>query len=381
MSRDILQYVELEAKSGYKIRWKKYLITILICILGCMLLVTGCGKSDSKKEPKSKSVTVTDSAGRSVEIPQPLEKVVVINNNAAEVICLLKVQDKVIGVGEGTIKRSYLKLQDKDIVSKGSKPSYEKIVELRPQVVISFSGTSGSEVAEKIEPAGIRVVLLDLYKPETYDSDFMTMAKMFGKEKEADAFLKWKAEQIAILDKAKDLKSEQRVSVFSMHTSSFESGKWMITGSAISVNQAIEMAGGISTARELKSGTAVSPEWVLQQNPGILVFTEDSDVIPNVEVKLGLNTNDLANAEKFKGEVIKNIVLSKTDAVQKDRVYIISNSILGPDKSFLGALYLAKWFYPDQFKGLDPDKVIKEYFEKWLGVPFKGKWAYPPVSK
>jgi iron complex transport system substrate-binding protein len=348
-----------------------------------MLLIAGCGKNDSEKnkEPESKTITVADSAGRDVELPQPLEKVVVINSNAAEVICLLKVQDKVIGVGESVQKRSYLKLQDKEIVSKGSNPSFEKIVELRPQVVISFSGTSGSEVAEKLEPAGIRVVLLDLYKPETFDSDFKTIAKMFGKEKEANDFLKWKAEQIEFLDRVKILEPDQKVNVFSMHTSSFESGQWKLTGSATSVTQAIEMAGGISTTRELKSGTVVSPEWVLEHNPGVLLFTEDSDVIPNVVVKLGLKTNDLANAEKFREEVMKNKVLSKTDAVQKDRVYIISNSVLGPDKSFLGALYLAKWFYPDQFKDLDPDKVLQEYFEKWLGVPFEGKWAYPPVTE
>ena len=363
-------------------RLKKYLITVLIFILGCMLLVAGCGKNDSKKEPVIKTITVTDCIGRSVELIQPLERVVILSNNVAEGMRILRVQDKIIGVTESAQKNPYLGMQDKEIVGTMSQPSYEKIVELRPQVVIAF-GTAGAgqEVAEKLEAAEIKVVLLDLYKPETYDAELITLAKMFGKEKEADAFLKWKAEQISILDKAKELKSEQRVSVFSMHTSSFESGKWMLTGSAISVNQAIEMAGGISTTRELKSGTAVSPEWVLQQNPGILVFTEDSDVIPNVGVKLGPKTNDLANAEKFKEEVIKNKVLSKTDAVQKDRIYMVPNEILGRNKSYLGALYLAKWFYPDQFKDLDPDKILQEYFEKWLDVPFQGKWAYPPILK
>jgi iron complex transport system substrate-binding protein len=45
-------------------RLKKYMIPILFCVLGCMLLLAGCGKSDSKKEPETKTVTVTDCIGR-----------------------------------------------------------------------------------------------------------------------------------------------------------------------------------------------------------------------------------------------------------------------------------------------------------------------------
>ncbi|MEG3067367.1 MAG: hypothetical protein RQM95_03790 [Syntrophaceticus schinkii] len=76
-----------------------------------------------------------------------------------------------------------------------------------------------------------------------------------------------------------------------------------------------------------------------------------------------------------------NKVFSKTDAVQKNQICIIDNSIFSGDKSYLGALYLAKWFYPDKFKDLDPEKELKEYFEKWLGITFQGKWAYPSPSK
>ena len=52
-------------------RLKKLLIPLLICILGCMFFVAGCGESKSKKEPESKTVTVTDCTDRSVEL-QPL---------------------------------------------------------------------------------------------------------------------------------------------------------------------------------------------------------------------------------------------------------------------------------------------------------------------
>jgi iron complex transport system substrate-binding protein len=46
----------------------------------------------------------------------------------------------------------------------------------------------------------------------------------------------------------------------------------------------------------------------------------------------------------------------------------------------MGASYMAKWFYPDIFKDLDPEAINKKYFEKWLGVPYKGIWVYPIAS-
>jgi iron complex transport system substrate-binding protein len=360
-------------------RSKKYLIIIMICVLGCMLFMTGCGESVSKKdkEPKSKTVTITDSAGRNVELPQPLEKTVIMNTCALESMRILKVHDTVIGVVDTIHDHPYLGMQDKDLVGTTNQPSFEKIVELKPQVVITYA-SGGSEVADKLEPTGIKVVLLNLSRPEVYDSEFITLAKMYGKVKEATVFLKWKAEQIAALDKTKDIKPEQRVKVLTMTTNSVETEKWSVSKGGSAMHQAIEMAGGINLGGELTE-TVVSPEWILQQNPGVLFFREG---VSGLDTNLvGYKINDLKNAEKFIEKAKINKVLSKTGAVQKDQTYVIAADIVGYNKSYLGAFYLAKWFYPDLFKDLDPDKILKEYFEKWLDIPFQGKWAYPPASK
>jgi len=49
-------------------------------------------------------------------------------------------------------------------------------------------------------------------------------------------------------------------------------------------------------------------------------------------------------------------------------------------KAVIAATYMAKWFYPERFKDLDSEVVHKEYFEEWLGVPYRGIWAYPQAS-
>ena len=53
-------------------------------------------------------------------------------------------------------KHVYLGMQDKESVGKGSQPSHEKIVELKPQAVLCSSGIgsarTGKELADKLEP-------------------------------------------------------------------------------------------------------------------------------------------------------------------------------------------------------------------------------------
>ena len=371
-------------------KYKNMLISVLVCLLVCMSLVVGCGESDPKTgfvdKPESKSesesennvVTVTDSAGRSVELPQPLERAVVLYTGMAEAVNIVKAQDKVIGVDESIQTHPYLGMQEKESVGQSTQPSYEKIVELRPQVVVAPANVGPipvQEIIEKLEPVGIKVVLLDIHKPETSNEALMVLAEIFGKENNAVAFLDWKAAQIEILGRAAALKPEERVRVFTTTTTNFEQEKWSTSGAGLAAHQTIELAGGVNVAQELEGSVSVSAEWILEQNPHALILNDRVDDI------VGFTLDDFESAEIFKERVKANKVLGNTEAAQRDRICIIDNSIFSGDKSYLGALYLAKWFYPDQFKDLDPEKELKEYFETWLGVPFQGKWVYTPAAK
>lgn len=356
---------------------KKNLMPLACCILVVMLLAAGCAGEKSAEETEEQSITIIDSAGRSVELPLPLEKVIVLNSDAAEAICILKKEDTIIGVPENVQTHPYLGLDDRESVGKWNQPSFEKMVELGAQAVISYASSSpGEEVIEKLEPAGVKVVLIDLYKPDTYDQELKILAKMFGKEKEADAFIKWKAEQIAILDGVKGIAAEQQVSVFAMSTSKLAQDSWGTYGVGTATHQAIERSGGINVAREMESYPEISAEWILEQNPEAVIFSDYT-----ADKMVGFSVDNLKAAEEFVGEVKNNKVFSKTDAAKNGRIYVVDNQLVGGDKTYLGALYLAKHLYPEQSKKIDPDKVLKEYFEQWLGISFKGQWFYPPVAK
>jgi iron complex transport system substrate-binding protein len=42
--------------------------------------------------------------------------------------------------------------------------------------------------------------------------------------------------------------------------------------------------------------------------------------------------------------------------------------------------FLAKYFYPDLFEDLQPEDILKEYFEDWQGIPYRGYYVYPAVG-
>ncbi len=362
----------------------KFLIPLLACILGCTFLAVGCGESDPALEPESKPegnfVTITDCTGRNVEVPQPLEKVVIFNSWVAEAARLINIQDKVIGVDEGIQKHYYLGMQDKKVTGSTSQPNLEKIVELRPQVVLCISGAgsarTGKELADKLEPTGIQVVILDFHKPEEYDDDLKTLATMFGEEKTAEDFIAWKTVQEKILlNRLEGLKLEEQKKVFQIWESGIPENEWGTSSKGEKIggtgpDQEINMAGGINIAKDLEEAyPIVSGEWVLQQNPDVILISTSK--------VLGYTTADHNDASELRDLVLNNKIFANLDFVKNEQVYVIRGYGNSP---YINAQFLAKWLYPERFADVDPEGTLQEYFEGWLDVPFQGKWAYPLVS-
>jgi iron complex transport system substrate-binding protein len=317
-------------------------------------------------------VTIRDATGKEIVVPGGPRRVVVLNTDAAEAMRLLRIpEDVIVGVGDTVKEHSYLGLGGKPSVGKWMKPDLEKIVELGPQVVVTYGKWPDQKLEEKLEPLGIRVVRLDFYQPATYDAELLSLAKVFGKEKRAREFLRWKDAKIALLaDHLKGMGEAQKVKVYGAWYKVVETGQWKAYGQDTAVHQGVEMAGGMHISRELKGYPEVSAEWVLTQNPEVVVLglLEDQG--------LGYRAADYSQASKLREAALADKVIAKTAAGQKGRVYLISTRLMGGDKTYLGALYLAKWFYPDRFRDVVPEGALKEYFQ-WLGVPFAGKWAYP----
>lgn len=356
----------------------KNIIVIVILMFIISVLATGCSRSSQQAVDKTDKnvITITDSTGKKIVLSEKLDRAVVLNPPAAEVLRILQVPEKsIVGVADSIQKSPYLGFGSIESIGSSSTPNIEKIVELKPEAVITqgkwLSGLD--EFRAKLEPLGIKVIALDVHQIDKYDDCMKSLAKVFGKEKRADEFLKWKSEQEKKLpDRLKGLKQEDKKKVIQIYGNKLANNEWQTSSKGEQAggtgpDQQINMAGGINVAKDLEQDyPTVSLEWIVQQNPDVILIT--------VYNELGYTSANCDGASKLRDFVLTNKAIAMTNAGKNKQVYASSSSASTP---YINALFIGKWIYPDRFKDIDPEKVLKEYFEKWLGVPFKGCWVYP----
>jgi iron complex transport system substrate-binding protein len=285
---------------------------------------------------------------------------------------ILQVPDNfIVGVSDTIQKKPYLGLDNKASVGSWTSPNLEKIAELKPQAVLTYGKYPSEDIRKKIEALGIKVIGIDFYYLETYEQDLKRTALLFNRGGKAIEFLNWRNGILSnIENELKNINEKEKPKIACLSLmGGYKEGKYSTFPPGSSYAQVLKFTGGNNIAADLKPSSSmqnVSGEWLIAKNPEVIMFVYCD--------KLGYTTNDNSDVTKLANDIKKDPVLNKTDAVKNNRIYFINISNLG---SFSEAVYFAKWFYPDRFKDVNPDQVLKEYFEKWLGIPMKGIWAYP----
>ena len=73
----------------------KRIIVLLLCVAACFGLLTGCNNGEINRQDTR---TITDGAGRQVEVPEAVESIVCVGVGALRYTCYVGAQDLVIGV-------------------------------------------------------------------------------------------------------------------------------------------------------------------------------------------------------------------------------------------------------------------------------------------
>lgn len=59
-------------------------------------------------------------------------------------------------------------------------------------------------------------------------------------------------------------------------------------------------------------------------------------------------------------------------AVENDRAYLLERDLMWTPRYLAGRCYMAKWFQPELFKDLDPEDILREYHEEFMGIEYRG---------
>ena len=328
---------------------------------------------------RESELTIVDSADRTVTVRKPVEKIVTLTLASAEATKVLKAQDKVVGVGyfvkADEVFFPKLSMLPSVGYGPGAPVDYEKIFELNPDIVIVYALFGVDPELEKtLEPAGIMVVRLDFNSPipEVTLEEIEKLGYLFDMRMEAEEFIDYFTEEFMnpIKEKAEKLQEEDKPRVYFELYSDYNVN-------TILRPLTIVTAGGIDICADLPAAdfVTVEPEWVVQQDPEIIV--REVYYSPS-----GYEVDDPSGLKAERDAILTRPELAEVTAIKEGNTYAISYNICDTLRYFVGIAYMAKWFHPDLFEDLDPKAIHQEYLTRFQGLDIdldeKGVFVYHP---
>ena len=337
---------------------------------------------------KEKEITIVDVLGEAVTVRKPVKRVVVMRSDSAEVLRVLNAKDKIVGVTKQIQdQKVYLPEISKlpVIAESWGDPDYEAILNLNPDVILTFGGwaSGGAERQKewKEKLPGVMIISLDT-RMTTSTENVKILGYILDREEEAGEFTDWREGYFnTIKARTGTLSDDKKPKVFLWWTPTAFKGVYKTAGNINRLSQMCVIAGGRNIAENLKGHwPTVDPEWVIEQNPDIILITEYSSYIP-----CGYDVDDSSGLASLREEVMNRPELAYVTAVKTKSVYIMEAwSLSAGPCSIVALAYQAKWFHPDLFEDLDPKAIHQEYLDRFQGLDYDldkhGVFVYPPLE-
>lgn len=322
-------------------------ISIALCLL--LSILSGCGTEKAPVATTGQEITIIDQTGRYVGISVPVERIISINSGMSALICAFGDGDKIVGRDSYSTFPSYM--QDDLVVARSSaSPNIELILEQHPDVVVADTMLKDDQ-REKLEAAGVPVLMDTTTKLETLIPLIRNIGLMLDKKEKADEIVGFIVHYCNIIDqRIAGLNSDEMPLVFFERRHPYNSAS-----AESSYNITLVAAGGINIAAdEPVPLPKLSAEWVLQRSPDVIVNRISGD-------------DTLEEMTALRDEIMSRPGLAGVSAVKEERVYIIKADVFLAVRYPVGLLYYSKWFHPDLFQDIDPETVHKELIEKFYG--------------
>ena len=220
------------------------LLIISMFIISCAKKNAENGKKDENKE---------------------YNRIVVLDPATVEMIYMLGAEDKIVGVAN--LERSKVWPEEKvaklESVGTFIKPSLERIITLKPDLVIT-SALTDDNLNNGLKSNNIEAKRIQANSIEEIFTNFMEVAKMLGKENEANKII---AEKRAKLEEIKKMATGNKKGLFVMSASPL-----MVFGNDNLPNDIMKLLNIKNIAENQKGrNPIVTPEFIIKENPDIII--------------------------------------------------------------------------------------------------------------
>jgi iron complex transport system substrate-binding protein len=261
----------------------------------------------------------------------------------------------------------------------------ETVVTLDPDVLLLSIGdkTAAEEVKleETLADVGVKIVYID-FREHILDNTVPSLhilGELFGKpERAAEVADFWqsKMDEIAKVIADNDI---ERPDVFMYRAAGLV--ECCGTFGPDNFGLMVELAGGHNLGSDFLPGYtgSINPEQVIASNPDVIVVTgSDWTNSPDAKdfVSVGPGTADGAEASRATlAKLVDAPAFTGSTAVAEGNVHAIWHQFYTSPYQFVAIQEMAKWFHPELFADVDPDATFKEFYDRFLPIPYEpGAW-------
>lgn len=296
--------------------------SIRALVLICLSLVCACNSARTSSQGTRK---ITDDAGREVALPARVDRVITLAPNLTEVVFAVGAGDRLVG---NTTYCDYPP-EAKAIAKVGDslQPSLERIIALRPQVVLISTASQLEVFTQQLQHQNIAVFVTDPHDLDGIFRSIEQVGQILGQTEQAAAVVKKLRERSAAVEQA--VRQAKPVRVFYQ-----VSGEPLYTvGRDAFVTDLMRRAGAISVTADVPGA------WPKYSSESALAARPEAIILPTGG-SMGAANSNVAEA------------LSRSPAVLNGRVYKINDDFLarpGP-RVVDGLEAMARALHPEAFK-------------------------------
>ena len=339
----------------------KKMISLFLVAVMCVCILAGCG---IKVSSNGNTRTITDGAGREVEVPEKVESIVCVGVGALRYTCYVGAADLVVGVEDYETKRgidrlynyvNHDKFKDLPITGTNGVPYAEEIIAVAPQVIV-MSKSANADADDLQTQTGTPVVVIPGSDTTLDNNAYETISflgQLYSMEDRAEELTTYlKGVQEDLDSRTKNIPNSDKPSVYVAGVSFRGLHGFEGTEAGYGPFELIH-ANNLANITGQSGAFDIDLEQVLSWDPDIIF--------------LDFNGMDLINEGFAQNPDYYNALT----AVQNGKVFSqisFRSYASNLDTALADAYYAACVMYPEQFKDVDPVAKAGEIFDMLLGA-------------
>jgi len=242
----------------------KYNVSRLLCIVASLVVLAGAisGCATGAKAPGA----VTDDLGRNVQIDTIPQRIISLSPSNTELVYALGLEDRLVGV---TKFDNYPEAaQSKEKIGGYTDIDIEKVVSLKPDLVLASGIQHEAEVIPALEKLKLKVIGLDATTLTGALADVRLLGRITGTSGQAEKLASSLEDRIkAVREKVSGAASTKRPRVLFLV---WHDPIWTAGGNTLD-NDLLVIAGGTNIAAGLRGYQTISLEQVLAADPEVII--------------------------------------------------------------------------------------------------------------